>query len=563
MDESGVGVQDKVIVFDTTLRDGEQSPGAALTANEKIEIAHSLQDLGVDVIEAGFPISSPGDFESVQRISQEIRNCIVCGLTRARDEDIDVAAAALKKAAYPRIHTGLGVSDIHLKYKLRMEREEALEIGIRAVKRAKRYVDDVQYYVEDAGRADPEYLYRVLEAVIDAGATVVNIPDTTGYTFPTEWGRLIAGIMNNVPNIDKATVSVHCHNDLGLATANTLSAVLNGARQVECTVNGLGERAGNASLEEVAMNLRTRHDLFGVDTSINTRLIYPVSRLVSDLTGIRVQPNKAIVGSNAFAHSSGIHQDGVLKERTTYEIINPVDIGVPESEIILSARSGRHGLRHRLEELGYHIRDEHFDAIYQRFLEVADKKKTVDVRDLENIVAGESLVFFEETYELDKMQVVCGTAGIPTASVCLRGPDGNIVCEAGMGNGPVDAAYAAIDKIVQVPNELVEFSIQAITEGMDAMAKVTVRIRDAEAKGNGGVQAVFMGRGSDTDTVVAATRAYLFALNRLLAAQQAKGQKQVVTDKVRKSLEEMQAQYGSAHQSDFMGWGALREEGVK
>lgn len=571
MDESGVGVQDRlrtrsasqqVMVFDTTLRDGEQSPGAALATKEKLEIAHILEDLGVDVIEAGFPISSPGDFKSVQAISEEIRGCIICGLTRARDEDVDVAAAALKNAARPRIHTGLGVSDIHLKYKLRMSRENALDVGVKAVQRAKRYMDDVQYYVEDAGRADPEYLYRVLEAVIDAGATVVNIPDTTGYTVSTEWGSLIAGIMAHVSNIDRAIVSVHCHNDLGLATANTLAGVVHGARQIECTLNGLGERAGNASLEEVVMALRTRQDFFGVDTRINAKLIYPASRMVSDLTGIPVQPNKAIVGSNAFAHSSGIHQDGILKDRTTYEIINPQDIGVPESEIILSARSGRHGLRHRLEELGYHVQDEQFEAIYQRFLEVADKKKTVDVRDLENIVAGESLVFFKETYELVKMQVMCGTAGIPTASVCLRGPDGNVLCEASMGNGPVDAAYNAIDKIVDVPNELVEFAIQAITEGMDAMAKVTVRIRDAAPNGNGD-RRIFMGRGSDTDTIVAATRAYLFAVNRLLAAQQVRGQRQVVTEEVRKSLEEMQAQYGSPHQADFMGWGPLRGEGLK
>jgi 2-isopropylmalate synthase len=563
MDESGVSAQDTVIVFDTTLRDGEQSPGAALTTGEKLEIAHTLEEMGVDVIEAGFPISSPGDFKSVQIISQEIRNCTICGLSRAREKDVDVAAAALKNAAYPRIHTGLGVSDNHLKYKLRMSREQALDVGVKAVRRAKRYVDDVQYYVEDAGRADPEYLYRVLEAVIDAGATVVNIPDTTGYTFPTEWGSLIAGIMNSVPNIDKATLAVHCHNDLGMATANTLAAVVNGARQVECTINGLGERAGNASLEEVVMALRTRKRFFGVDTRINTKMIYPASRLVSDLTGILVQPNKAIVGANAFAHSSGIHQDGVLKERSTYEIIDPQDIGVPESEIVLSARSGRHGLRHRLELLGYHIQDgEQFEAIYERFLEVADKKKTVDVRDLENIVAGESLVFFEEIYELDKMQVMCGTMGIPTASVCLLGPDG-VVCEASMGNGPVDAAYEAVDKIVQIPNELVEFSIQAITEGMDAMAKVTIRIRDVSPNGNGGRRRVFMGRGSDTDTVVAAVRAYLFALNRLLAARQVRGQKQVVTEEVRKSLEEMQAQYGPGQQSDFKGWDAVQDEGVK
>jgi 2-isopropylmalate synthase len=563
MDASGVDVgtgKDRVVVFDTTLRDGEQSPGAALTTGEKLEIAHMLERMGVDVIEAGFPISSPGDFKSVQLISQEIRGCIICGLSRAREEDIDVAAAALKQAAHPRIHTGLGVSDVHLKYKLRMSRQEALDAGVAAVKHARRYVEDVQYYVEDAGRADPEYLFRVLEAVIAAGATVINIPDTTGYTFPTEWGSLIAGIMNHVPNVDRATVAIHCHNDLGMATANTLIAVVNGARQVECTINGLGERAGNASLEEVVMNLRTRQDFFGVDTRVDTSLIFPASRLVSDLTGIRVQPNKAIVGSNAFAHSSGIHQDGILKERTTYEIINPADIGVPESEIVLSARSGRHGLRYRLEELGYDIHEDHFDAVYERFLEVADKKKTVDVRDLETIVAGESLVFFEETFDLTKMQVMCGTMGIPTAAVCLKGPDGEVVCASSIGNGPVDAAYEAVDKIVGVPNELVEFSIQAVTEGMDAMARVTVRIRDTAPNGNGKSGTVYMGRAADTDTVVAATQAYLFALNRLIAARQVRGEKQVLTTEVQESIKAMHAQYGSEEQSRFTGWGTHAAE---
>ena len=353
MDEDGVEIKkDRVIIFDTTLRDGEQSPGAALNIDEKIEIAHTLQEMGVDVIEAGFPISSPGDFNAVQRISKEIRDCTVCGLTRARQGDIDAAAEALKDAAHPRIHTGLGVSDVHIQYKLRTTREGALEMGVGAVKYAKQFVEDVEYYAEDAGRAEPEYLYRVLEAVIAAGATVVNIPDTTGYTTPTEFGALIAGIRNNVPNIDRAIISVHCHNDLGMATANTLAGILNGARQAEVTVNGIGERAGNTSMEEVVMSLKTRRDVFGLETNIQTQHFYSVSRLVSQLTSIPIQPNKAIVGVNAFAHSSGIHQDGVLKDRTTYEIINPRDVGVPDSAIILSARSGRHGLRHRLAELG-------------------------------------------------------------------------------------------------------------------------------------------------------------------------------------------------------------------
>ena len=511
---------DRVMIFDTTLRDGEQSPGAALNVDEKLEIAHLLEDMGVDIIEAGFPISSPGDFKAVQRISKEIRNCIICGLTRANKKDIDVAAEALQGATRPRIHTGLGVSDIHIKYKLRTTREKALEQGVEAVKYAKRFVEDVQYYAEDAGRADPEYLYRVLEAVIDAGATVVNIPDTTGYTTPQEWGALIRGIMENVPNIHKATVSVHCHNDLGMATANSLIGVANGARQVECTINGIGERAGNASLEEVVMALKTRQDIFGVTTSINTRFLYPASRLVSSLTGIVVQPNKAIVGTNAFAHSSGIHQDGVLKERTTYEIINPRDVGVPDSEIVLSARSGRHGLRHRLEELGYTLDDEEFEKVYQRFLQVADRKKTVDTRDLEAIVADEVQMFFEETYKLEHVQVTCGDHSIPTATVRIRGPDGQVYCDADHGTGPVDAVYRAINRVIGESNELIEFSIQAVTEGIDAVGRVTIRIEAEDPVSENGVERrVFSGHGADTDIVVASAKAYMFALNRLLAAR--------------------------------------------
>jgi 2-isopropylmalate synthase len=418
--------RDRVVIFDTTLRDGEQSPGAALNVNEKVEIAHVLQEMGVDIIEAGFPISSPGDFRAVQQISRQIRDCVICGLTRANLKDIDAAAEALRDAARPRIHTGLGVSEVHIRHKLRMTREEALARGVEAVKYARRFVEDVQYYTEDAGRAEPEYLYQVLEAVFAAGATVVNIPDTTGYSTPDEFGALIRGIVENVPNIDRATISVHCHNDLGMATANTLAGIRNGARQAEVTINGIGERAGNTSLEEVVMALKTRHDLLGLETGINTQRIYPVSRLVSQMTGIPVQPNKAIVGANAFAHSSGIHQDGVLKERTTYEIINPRDIGVPDSEIVLSARSGRAGLRHRLLELGYTLADDQFEKVYDRFLEVADKKKTVDTRDLEAIVADEASVFFEETYHLEHIQVSCGDHSIPTATVRIRRADGAV-----------------------------------------------------------------------------------------------------------------------------------------
>ena len=518
MDESGVSAKDTVMIFDTTLRDGEQSPGAALNVDEKVEIARALEGMGVDIIEAGFPISSPGDFRAVQRISQEVRGCTICGLTRANQKDIDAAAGALKEAAHPRIHTGLGVSDNHIRYKLRTTREEALERGVEAVKHAKKFVEDVQYYAEDAGRADPVYLYRVLEAVINAGATVVNIPDTTGYTSPDEFGALIRGVVENVPNIHRATVSVHCHNDLGMATANTLAGVINGARQVEVTVNGIGERAGNCSLEEVVMALKTRHDLFGLETGINTRHIYPTSRLVSQLTGIPVQPNKAIVGANAFAHSSGIHQDGVLKERTTYEIINPRDVGMPDSEIILSARSGRHGLRHRLAGLGYTLDEEQFEKVYQRFLKVADKKKTVDTRDLEAIVADEVQMFFDETYHLEHVQVSCGNSSIPTATVCIQGPNGQVYCDADHGSGPVDAVYRAINRVIGEPNELIEFSIQAVTEGIDAVGRVTIRIQ-ADEPVNGLERRVFSGHGADTDIVVASAKAYMFALNRLIAAR--------------------------------------------
>lgn len=511
---------DRVAIFDTTLRDGEQSPGAALNVSEKIEIAHALEEMGVDIIEAGFPISSPGDFRAVQRISQEIRDCIICGLTRANSKDIDAAAEALRDAARPRIHTGLGVSDVHIRYKLRTTREDALQMGIEAVKHAKRFVEDVQYYAEDAGRADPAYLYRVLEAVIAAGATVVNIPDTTGYTSPDEFGALIRGIVENVSNIHRATISVHCHNDLGMATANTLSGIRNGARQAEVTVNGIGERAGNSSLEEVVMALKTRRDLFGVDTGINTRHIYPVSRLVSQLTGIPVQPNKAIVGNNAFAHSSGIHQDGVLKERTTYEIINPRTVGVPDSEIILSARSGRAGLRHRLAELGYTLDEEQFEKVYDRFLTVADKKKTVDTRDLEAIVADEVQMFFTESYHLEHVQISCGDHSIPTATVRIKGPTGEVYCDADHGAGPVDAIYRAINRVIGEPNELIEFSIQAVTEGIDAVGRVTIRIQvDDPVTENGVERRVFSGHGADTDIVVASAKAYMFALNRLIAAR--------------------------------------------
>ena len=520
MDVSGVVAENQVMIFDTTLRDGEQSPGAAMNIDEKLEIAHALEEMGVDIIEAGFPVSSPGDFRAVQRISREIRNCTICGLTRANRKDIDVAADALEGAARPRIHTGLGVSDVHIQHKLRTTREGALEMGVDAVKYAKRFVEDVQYYTEDAGRADPLYLYQVLQEVIAAGATVVNIPDTTGYATPDRFGALVRGIVENVPNIGEAVLSVHCHNDLGMATANALAGVVNGARQVEATVNGIGERAGNSSLEEIVMALKTRRDVFGVETGINTRHLYSISRLVSQLTSIPVQPNKAIVGANAFSHSSGIHQDGVLKERTTYEIIDPREVGAPDSAIILSARSGRHGLRHRLAELGYTLDETRFDRVYERFLEVADKKKTVDTRDLEAIVADEVQMFFEETFHLEQIQVSCGNLCIPTATVRIQGPDGDVFCDADHGTGPVDAVYRAINRVIGEQNELIEFSVEAVTEGIDAVGRVTIRVRAEDpVNGDGAGRRVFSGHGADNDIIVASAKAYMFALNRLIAAR--------------------------------------------
>ncbi|MGC4042911.1 MAG: 2-isopropylmalate synthase [Armatimonas sp.] len=503
----------RIHIFDTTLRDGEQSPGAALNVTEKVEIARQLERLGVDIIEAGFPISSPGDFEAVQRIAAAVENATVCGLTRAVAKDIDVAWDALKGAKRPRIHTGLGVSDNHLQHKLRKTREEAMEIGVAAVKHARSLgCEDIEYFTEDAGRADPDYLCRVVEAVIAAGATVINVPDTTGYATPEEYGALFKMLIERVPNADKAIFSAHCHNDLGLATANSLAAVRGGARQVECTVNGIGERAGNTSLEEVVMALKTRSDAFGqFDLGINTKEITRTSRLVSSRTGILVQPNKAIVGANAFAHSSGIHQDGVLKERSTYEIIDPADVGISESKIVLSPRSGRHALKHRLEVLGHTFgTDEAFEKVYARFLEVADRKKIVYDEDLEALASDEARAGSQE-YELVQLQVTCGDGAIPTATVKLRHANRAILMDADTGNGPVDALYRAINRIVKVENELIEISLQSVTEGTDAQASVTIRIRAGDE--------IFSGHAAHTDIIVASAKAYLAALNKLLALQ--------------------------------------------
>jgi len=503
---------DKVIIFDTTLRDGEQAAGGTLNVKEKLEIARQLERLNVDVIEAGFPISSPGDFEAVKLIAKEVRTPIICALARAAPEDIDRAWEAVKEAEHPRIHVFLSASDIHLVYQLKKSREEVLETSRTMVARAKKYTDDIEFSPMDASRTESEYIYQILEAVIDAGATTVNIPDTVGYAIPDEFGNLIEGIFKNVPNIGQAIVSVHCHNDLGLAVANSLESLKRGARQVECTINGIGERAGNASLEEIVMAIKTRKDFFDLTTNVNTTQIYRASRLVSELTGFPVQPNKAIVGANAFRHESGIHQDGVIKRAITYEIMDPKTVGIPASSLVLGKLSGRHAFKERLSELGYSLSEEDFNRAFSAFKELADKKKGVTDRDIESLIAEEQRTV-SEVYHLDRVQVSCGDRGIPTAAVSLIAPDGQVLADAALGTGPVDAVYKAINRLVGVPNELTEFTVKSVTEGIDAVGEVLIRI---ESEG-----ITYTGRGADTDIIVASAKAYMNALNRLLAAKKA------------------------------------------
>ena len=510
----------KIAIFDTTLRDGEQSPGASMNTEEKVLIARQLIRLGVDVIEAGFPVSSPGDFNSVAEIGRIAGDdAVVCALTRAVDKDIDAAARALATARRPRIHTGLGVSESHLRDKLRITPEQAIEKAVHAVRYAKSYVDDVEFYAEDAGRSDQAFLERIVAEVIRAGATVVNIPDTTGYSLPDEFGARIRSLMENVPGIENVTLAVHTHNDLGMATALALAGVRNGATQVECTINGLGERAGNTALEEVVMAIRMHGDELDAHTDVNAAELTRTSKLVSSVTSINVQPNKAIVGANAFAHSSGIHQDGVLKARSTYEIINPAEVGAAGSEILLSARSGHAALRHRLSELGFVFADADFEAVYQDFLKVADRKKEVYDEDLEAIVAEHQRAV-SALYTLKTLQVSCGFPLIPTATVTLArtlptGGEGDVTTTCAYGTGPIDAAYKAIDEIVQVHGDLKEFSIKAISRGIDALGEVAVRVTSEAGE-------TFTGRGSDGDIVVASAKAYLNAVNRLLSAAQAR-----------------------------------------
>ena len=502
--------QEKVVIFDTTLRDGEQSPGASLSISEKLEIAHQLAKLQIDVIEAGFPVSSPAQFEATRLIAEQVRGPVICGLTRTHPEDIESAGKALKDAEKNRIHTFIATSSIHMKHKLRKKPDEVLKIAVESVKLAKTFTDDVEFSPEDACRSEKSFLVEILTAVVEAGATTLNIPDTVGYVLPYEYGLLIKHLKDNVPGIDKIVISTHCHNDLGMAVANSLAGVRNGARQVECTVNGLGERAGNAAMEEIVMAIHTRGDFFGgVTTGIKTTEIYRTSRLVSQLTGFVVQPNKAIVGRNAFAHESGVHVDGVLKERSTYEIMKPETIGLSGSRMVLGRHSGRHGFVDRCKSLGFKLNDEEVEAAYEKFLEVADKKKEVFDEDIAAIISDE-VRMVEQVYGLEYLHVACGTGTLPTASVKIRTKEG-LTQAAACGDGPVDAAYEAIRQATGVSPKIENYSLRALTGGKEALGEATVRIRNEDR--------TFIGRGVSTDIIEASAKAYINAINRMVSAQ--------------------------------------------
>jgi 2-isopropylmalate synthase len=514
-DETGAtaGTGDKVYIFDTTLRDGEQSAGIGFTIDEKLAIARQLERLGVDIIEGGFPASSPGDLEAVSLIAKEVRGPIICGLARANASDIDAVWEAVRHAETPRIHVFISSSAIHMAQQLHKNKEDVLELARSSVARAAGYCPEVEFSPMDATRSDPQFVYELVEAAIAEGATTINIPDTVGYAIPEEFGAFLRELQERVPNIDRARLSVHCQNDLGLASANSLAGVLAGARQVEGTINGIGERAGNASLEEVILAIQTRRDLMHVHTDVNTREIYAASKLVERLSGMTVQPHKAIVGRNAFRHSSGIHQDGVLKMRETYEIMDPAALGIPSGDsIVLTKVSGRHGLRARLEALGATLDPTEFERVFDAFKEVADRKDEVDDRDLEAILSEQTQYRVEESWTLDLLQVSTADRGRPTATVRLTGPDGAGGEDAAIGDGPVDAIYRAINRVTGVQNQLTEFSVKSVTEGIDAQGEVTIRI---EAEG-----ASYSGRAADTDILLASARAYVHALNRYLAARE-------------------------------------------
>jgi len=497
---------DKIIIFDTTLRDGEQAPGAALNQREKLEIAGALAHLGVDIIEAGFPISSKGDFLAVEAVAKSIKGPVICGLARAIKKDIDMAYQAVKSSKGPRIHVFLATSKIHMKYKLKKAEDEILRLAVESVKYAKKYCPDIEFSPEDATRSEREFLFRVIGAVIDAGAATINIADTVGYAEPEEFGSLIRAIKENVPNIHRAVISVHCHNDLGLAVANSLEAIKNGARQVECTINGIGERAGNASLEEIVMALDTRKDVFGkLNTEIKKNQIYKTSRLVSKLTGFVIAPNKAIVGTNAFRHEAGIHQDGILKERSTYEIIKPEDVGFYGTGLVLGKHSGRHAFGERLKTLGFHLTKQQLNKAFVRFKQIADKKKNIFDDDLMAIVEDE-IRTAKPLWRLESFEVNSGTKVIPRAAVRLK-KRGKILIGSSSGDGPVDACFKAIDKITNIKAKLQDYRLEAVTSGKDALGEVGLKLK---AKGK-----VVTSRGSSTDIIEASVRAYINALNKI------------------------------------------------
>jgi len=498
-------MSNQVIIFDTTLRDGEQSPGASMNTAEKLRIASKLEDLGINVIEAGFPAASDGDFEAVAAIANKLKKTQIAALARTSRPDIDRAWDAVKNAAKPRIHTFLATSDIHMKHKLNMVREQVLEATTEAVKYAKAYTENVEFSAEDGSRSEPEFLCQVFEAAIKAGATTVNLPDTVGYAIPQEFGELVKYVIEHTPNIGQAVLSVHCHNDLGLATANTLAAIAAGARQAEVTINGIGERAGNTSLEEVVMALHTRANYLNLGTDIVTENIYPTSRLVSNITGIMVQPNKAIVGANAFAHEAGIHQDGMLKNPMTYEIMSPETIGLSKSTLVLGKHSGRHALRNHLKEMGHDLAGPELQIVFTKFKELADKKKQILDEDLEVLVT-EGILRTSEIFELKYLHVTCGTTVLPMASISME-INGREVKGAGFGNGPIDAIFATIAKLTGTDSELLRFSVSAISGGTDAQGEVTVRLQE-----NG---LVALGRGADPDIITASGKAYVNGLNRL------------------------------------------------
>ena len=498
-------MQDQLIIFDTTMRDGEQSPGASMTREEKVRIGKQLEKLHVDVIEAGFAAASVGDFEAIRAVAEAVRESTVCSLARANENDVRRAGEAVAPAERKRIHTFIATSPIHMKLKLRMSEEQVLEAAVRSVKLAREYTDDVEFSAEDAVRSEVDFLCRIFEATIAAGARTINVPDTVGYSVPERWGALFRELLGRIPNADKAVWSTHCHNDLGMAVANSLAAVMNGARQVECTINGLGERAGNASLEEIVMAVRTRSDVFACRTAIDATQIVPTSKLVSTITGYPVQPNKAVVGANAFAHQSGIHQDGILKEKLTYEIMTPDSVGIPKTSIVLGKLSGRHAFRERLKDLGYRLSETDLELAFKRFKQLADKKREIYDEDIESIVV-EEILRVSRRFKLIYINVVAGNVTVPTATVQME-VDGKLLQEADFGDGPVDATFKTIKKITRTKSKLLQFAINAITSGTEAQGEVTVKLLE---KGQ-----TVIGQGADTDVIVASAKAYINALNKM------------------------------------------------